>query len=457
MPVRLRITLLFAFLVFLILGVVFAGVYYFSWQARLQTISTRLSNRAITTARLLSQEELFTPDVVKGVDSLTTLTYKRKVVQAYDFQNRLIYSYADLPGDSLTLDREVLNEARLKGRHYFTINGKEAIAYHHKDAHTRLVIVSAGVDGDGELFLSRLARLLLLTYLTAVILVLVSGYFFAGRLIRPVQRITADVADISAQNLARRLATGDTRDEWNELASTLNALLDRLQESFEMQQRFVANASHELFTPLTSLSSQLDVALQRERSAHDYRAVLASVYQDVQHMSKLTQTLLEFAKASGTRGGLEIQRVRIDEVLLRLPAEIAKADPGYVVTLDFEDLPEDEAQLFVYGNEALLFTAIRNLALNACKYSSDKQAQVLLRADGRQIRIGVSDNGIGIPREVIDKIFQPFFRVEENLAGGFGLGLSLTQRIIKLHKGSIEVASEVGRGTQFQVMLPCAW
>ncbi|RYZ00156.1 MAG: HAMP domain-containing histidine kinase, partial [Chitinophagaceae bacterium] len=324
------------------------------------------------------------------------------------------------------------------------------------DAHSRLVIVSAGVDGDGALFLRRLAHLLLLTYLAGVVLVLVSGYFFAGRLIRPVQRITADVADISAQNLARRLDAGDTRDEWNELARTLNALLDRLQESFEMQQRFVANASHELFTPLTSLSSQLDVALQRERSAADYHAVLSSVYQDVQHMSKLTQTLLEFAKASGTRGGLEIERVRIDEVLLRLPAAISKADPRFGMSLRFEDLPEDEALLFVYGNEALLFTAIRNLALNACKYSPDHQADILLRVASRQVEITVSDNGIGIPQELLDKVFQPFFRVEENLAGGFGLGLSLTQRIIKLHKGSIEVTSETGVGTRFTVFLPGA-
>ncbi|RYY96762.1 MAG: sensor histidine kinase, partial [Chitinophagaceae bacterium] len=146
MPVRLRITLLFAFLVFLILGLVFTGVYYFSWEARLETITARLTNRGITTARLLSQGGRFSHEVVKGLDSLTAITYKQKVVQAYDYRNRLIYHYSDLPGDTMSLDRDVLDEARIKGKHYFTINGKEAVAYHHKDAHSRLVIVSAGVD-----------------------------------------------------------------------------------------------------------------------------------------------------------------------------------------------------------------------------------------------------------------------------------------------------------------------
>jgi signal transduction histidine kinase len=129
--------------------------------------------------------------------------------------------------------------------------------------------------------------------------VLAVGYFFSGRLLQPVRSITQDVADISAQNLVRRLATGSTKDEWYHLASTLNDLLNRLQESFDMQRGFIANASHELSTPLTSISSQLEVALQRERSAEDYRRVMQSTYQDVKHMSRLTHTLLEFRQSFG--------------------------------------------------------------------------------------------------------------------------------------------------------------
>jgi signal transduction histidine kinase len=184
---------------------------------------------------------------------------------------------------------------------------------------------------------------------------------------------------------------------------------------------------------------------------------MQSIYQDVQHMIKLTQTLLEFAKASGNSGGLEINLVRLDEIVLGLPAEVVKIDPSYSVQLQFEDLPEDEGKLFVFGNEALLSTAIKNIVINACKYSDDHRALVSLQAQENDLFIAVKNKGNGIPQEELESIFQPFYRIEENrTAGGFGLGLSLAKRIIKLHKGLIQVRSEMGGETTFIIQLPAA-
>jgi signal transduction histidine kinase len=273
----------------------------------------------------------------------------------------------------------------------------------------------------------------------------------------PIKRISEDVTEISAQNLARRIQTGTSKDEWYQLSNTLNELLNRLQESFELQRRFISNASHELSTPLTAISSQLEVSLQRERDAEEYRKVMQSIYQDVRHMSKLTQTLLAFAKASGNAGGLEINLIRIDEIILRLPAEVSKMNPLFTVKLEFEDLPEGEENLLIFGNETLLLTAIKNIVINACKYSDDHLANVILRINGNQLLILIQDNGQGIAKDEIGNIFQPFYRVEETRsAGGFGLGLSLAERIIKIHKGSIQVKSIVGEGTIFIIQLPGA-
>jgi len=235
-------------------------------------------------------------------------------------------------------------------------------------------------------------------------------------------------------------------------------LLDRLQQSFELQRRFIANASHELSTPLTAISSRLEISLGREREAAEYRQVMQSIYQDVQQMCKLTQTLLEFAKASGNAGGLEINLVRMDEIILRLPAEASRINPEYTVRIDFENLPEQEEFLLVFGNEALLFTAIKNIVLNACKYSPDRTANVLLKVEpDHQITISVQDRGPGIKPEELENIFQPFYRIEGNVtANGFGLGLSLASRIIKIHKGNIVVKSVVGAGTTFLIQLPGA-
>ena len=273
----------------------------------------------------------------------------------------------------------------------------------------------------------------------------------------PLRKIADNVNKISVQNLEERIKTSKGKDEWEYLATTLNKLLNRLQESFDVHRRFISNASHELLTPLTSISSQLEISLNRDREAQEYRKVMGSVYQDVYRLGKLTQTLLEFARTSSDPGGLEIDLVRIDEILLALPSEISKLNESYLVNLSFEDLPEEEEKLFVFGNEQLLSTAIRNIVINACKYSDDHQAAVRLRYHNYSLLIDIKDNGKGINEDEKEKIFQPFYRVDNgNPNQGFGLGLSLTQQIIKLHKGTLTLESSTNKGSIFSIVLPDA-
>jgi two-component system sensor histidine kinase ArlS len=457
MPIRLRIAFLYFAIVFVILGIVCSTIYYFSYHYRLDNIKARLATRSLNTARLLSRKETFNSSLVLQIDSLRTVLYKNNILEAYTTDFKKIYSFRDQSNEEIPVSREILREAMAKGRVYFTLPGKEALALNYQDERVHLIMVAAGNDVEGWANLRSLGRLLLIAFLIGNGLVLLSGYFFAYSLLQPIRNISRDVAEISAQNLARRIQAGHPRDEWSQLANTLNELLNRLQDSFEMQRRFISNASHELSTPLTSISSQLEVALQREREAGEYRQVMRSIYQDVQHMSKLTQTLLAFAKASGNPGGLDIQLIRVDEILLRLPAEIIKANSKYSMQLHFEDLPDEASQLLVYGNETLLFTAFKNITLNACKYSWNQQARVCLRTTDNRIEVEIADEGIGIRPEHVDQIFQPFYRVEENLQGGFGLGLSLASRIIGLHKGHINVDSVPGKGTTFSMTLPAAY
>src|SRR6476620_6136936 len=142
MPVRLRITLLYVLLVFIILSMVCTGIYYFFYTARINTIKTRLANRGITTARLLTQREIFDRELIRRIDSSTTLSLGNKTVQAYDYQDRLIYAYSDVPGDTLHIESEILDDARVKGSFYMAIGDKEAVVYHYTDNNARLVIVT---------------------------------------------------------------------------------------------------------------------------------------------------------------------------------------------------------------------------------------------------------------------------------------------------------------------------
>ena len=457
MPVRLRITLLFVILVFIILGIVCSSVYYFSYKERITAIKTRLANKAITTGRLFSQHETFDQKTLRQIDSLTSISLKDKIVQIFDQNNQRIYSYSDQPKDHLAFDKKMLHGLGPNERHYFRSGNKEAVAYRYVERNNDIVIVSAANDQEGKQNLAHLGNILMLSLFGGIMVTLLAGYLFSGKLLMPIKKIATDVSEISVQDLTRRVSTGNVKDEWYSLARTFNKLLDQLQEGFELQRRFIANASHELSTPLTSISSQLEVTLENERKPEDYRNVIQSVYHDVRQMGKLTHTLLEFARASGNKGGLEINLVRIDEIILRLPSEITKLSKEYSAKLEFQGLPENEERLLVFGNEALLLTAIKNIVVNSCKYSENKQAIVRLLIEEKNIIISVKDNGRGIPESEIENIFQPFYRLEEGEAeAGFGLGLSMARQIIKLHKGSINVRSMVGKGTVFTITLPSA-
>ncbi len=459
MPVKYRITGLFTLLVLVILGMVCTSVYYFSYINRIKEIKTRLTNRATTAGRLLSQTGVFNLKLIQRIDASTTVSLKNKVVEAFDLSNNKIYRYSDLETDTIPVPFSIMDDARKYGINYVMINGKDVVVLHYSDAQSNMIIVEAAYDEEGFNKLKQLRLILWLSFAGGIIVTLLSGYFFSGRLLQPLKKITDEVNEISAGSLTRRIGNQKMQitDEWSYLSTTLNQLLNRLQENFEIQGRFIANASHELTTPLTSISSQLEITLQRPRQSDYYEHIIRSVYEDVLHLNKLTVSLLEFAKASGTASGIEIDLLRIDEILLRLPAEMAKSGPEYNISLNFNSLPEQEEKLFIFGNEELLFSALKNIVLNACKYSSNHHAEIDLQIINKEIKIFVKDTGNGISEKETENIFQPFYRSEEARSyEGFGLGLSLSVRIIKLHKGFIQVDSEIGKGTCMTIVLPVA-
>ena len=443
-------------IMFLILSLVCGLIYYYSYQNRLENIRTHLTNRALTTASMLNQPKVFDQNLMLTIDSRVVKSMKNKSIQVYDHNNEKVYNYSDIPGDTIKVNSDILNKARI-AKTFFLDGNKEAIAFNDNIYDNNTVILVSAFDEEGKRNLQRIKVVLWLSLIGGILITFASGYFFSRILLRPIRKIADQINIISAQSLQHRIKSGNRNDEWHYLTDTLNLLLNRLQESFEIQRRFISSASHELSTPLTSISSQLEVSLQRDRAADEYRQVMQSAYQDVRHLIKLTQILLEFATAAGTAGGIDIKLVRIDEVLMRLPAEITKMYKGYSVKLEFDQLPAEEEKLLVFGNAELLFTAIKNIVSNACKYSLNKLAKVKLSVDQNEIIVAVEDNGKGIAENELKNIFQPFYRTEDSRATvGFGVGLPLVNRIIKLHKGQIKVISNVGQGTTFFVHLPVA-
>jgi len=454
MQIKYRITLVYTIIVSVILLTLCYCVYFFSEQNLEQQFKERLRRKAISTAAMLKSVEI-TPDLLKQFNSTTPSAFIEKTVIAIDFKYNETFSFNDPGADSIIVTNDLISKTRARGMFFFNIGKREGIALEYKENNFDYIIIVAAYDGDREGWLSKLRLILIISFFTSISAVVVSGYIFSMELVRPISRLTNRINKISSQELSRRLDTGNGKDELNQLAITINNLLARLQLSFETQKRFIDNASHELLTPLASMGSQLDVALQRDRSNEDYKTVISSVHEDVQNLILLVRSLLDIAKISGSPSGIELASVRVDELLLHLPSEMKKINPQYIVRLNFDDLPDNDSLLTVFGNEPLLLCAIRNIVHNACKFSNNKTANVKLYYAGGNVFVTVEDNGYGIDDSEIKNIFQPFYRNKDMSYSvpGSGLGLPLAEHIVRMYGGNIQVNSQQGKGTIFTITL----
>lgn len=440
-------------LVTAILLVLNVSVYYLTAAESKDVFRKRLKSRASNNAQIFDYFGDTSIYMLQRIDANALTLLPQKSVVIYDTLGNLLYQHRGEFADSLQVDMAMIEDIKSDGETFFTIGERDALGLYYKNERKGFIVLVAAFDEDGRLRLAQLKNILLLSLLIGVAVTLITGFVFSSQLVRPIAEITREVNAISSHDLSKRLPAGSSQDELNQLARTFNDLLNRLQESFTTQRRFISNASHELSTPLTSISSQLQVTLQRERSAKEYQQVLQSIQEDVEQMRQLIKSLLEIAK-TGSQGSIELKELRIDELLLKVTADVQRINEQYDVELQFDELPEDENLCRVYGNFDLLYSAFRNIIENGCKYSPDSRSFVELTFNEDHVFIKVMNKGDVITEHEIEQIFQPFYR-GGNAAEvkGFGLGLPLAKRIIGLHKGNLTVASDLS-GTKFTIKLP---
>ncbi len=433
----------------IVLAALCAFVYYHTAAQKEKDFTTRLRNRAATVASFLFKlpEKDFT--LLSKLDSSTSSLLAFENISIYNNRNQRIYRYAKNVTDTAAIDAEMLNKARLDGQVNTNIGQRQSVALYYQQSESPVVILVSAVDENGILNLYDLRKSLLFALVAGIFLAFISGWFFSRQLLNPISKISTTVTSISATNIEARLPTSTVEDEWNQLAVTFNNLLSRLQESFEIQGRFISNAAHELSTPLTSMSNQIDVVLHKSRTNEEYLAVLQSVKADVHHMTSLTQQLLKLAQTA--RGGaIQTEPVRIDEVLMELPLVLKKISPLYQVKIFFDELPDNEKLCTINGSYELLLSAFKNIAENGCKYATDHRVKISLSFIGNKIIVMFSNKSTALNPEELITIFQPFQRgVNAQDVNGYGLGLSLTRRIILLHKG--EIKAEIPESGEFLV------
>ena len=291
--------------------------------------------------------------------------------------------------------------------------------------------------------------------LISAILAFIGGvvtYFISGHALRPIREFSDKIEEVQAQNLAASRIEENKVKELNQLSVSYNKMLERLSDAFEIQRQFTANAAHELRTPLSLMQVQLDLynSTRHPDNDADTLQTIKMVTEQNGRLSKMVKTLLDMS---------ELQTVgRDDEIMVDALVDEVLADLDPLAQEKNIKLTGKCKNITMVGSDILIYRLVYNLVENAIKYNhSGGQVTVTAYRKEKHVYLSVEDTGNGIPEELRDRVFEPFFRVDKSRSrelGGVGLGLALVREIVRVHDGSIAVRSNPSGGTVFDVILP---
>ena len=275
-------------------------------------------------------------------------------------------------------------------------------------------------------------------------------FFISGHALKPLYDFSKKIEEVQAQNLSDSRIEENKFSELNQLSVSYNKMLERLSEAFKLQRQFTANAAHELRTPLAVMQLQIDLYNSSKHPDNDTSAqqTISMITEQTERLSKMVRTLLDMS---------ELQTIARDE-------EIAIAALVEEVLADLEPLAQEKGinliekcdNVLLMGSDILIYRLVYNLVENAIKYNfSGGTVTVTATQQNSQLHLTVEDTGNGIPEELKERIFEPFFRLDKSRSrelGGVGLGLALVHEIVRVHDGSITVRSNPSGGTIFDVM-----
>ena len=435
MKIRTTLTLQYAGITAAVFFAFVIAVYYVSEHSRSNAFFRNLQSEAITKAHLFLNNQVD----AKTMQSIYLNNQKfinEVEVAVYTTDFKILYHDAlqnDIVKETPEMVKRILKQKNIS----FYVDEYQAIGLVYPFEGQYYIVTAAAYDGYGYANRDALRNMLILLFIGGLTMLVIVGYI------------------LSASHIDKRLPVKNEQDELGELSITFNALLERLEKSFNSQKMFVSNVSHELRTPMAALTAELDLALLKERTSGQYQAAIGNALQDSRRIINLIDGLLNLAKADYQSEQITMEEVRLDELLLDARELVLKAHPDYHIELVFEQEAEEDNVLTVIGNSYLLTTAFVNLVENNCKYSSNRTSSVLIAYWEQWAIIRLSDNGVGMSDADKENLFKLFYRGEnKNIAPGNGIGMVLTQKIIHLHKGELTVSSHKDEGTTFVVKLP---
>ncbi len=278
--------------------------------------------------------------------------------------------------------------------------------------------------------------------------------WLARQVLTPIDQVSRTASNITGQSLDTRIAMTAPYAEFQHLAQAFNSMLDRLQQSFDAQHRFVADAAHELKTPLTAMKGHMEVILQKSRTPEEYREAIVATLGDTERLNQLTKSLLALAQLSGDRPSKNLESVNLQEVAQEVQNElqILAEDKGITLRVESEAVPP------ILGDAVQIKRMVINLLDNALRHTPiGGTVRVHVAREQQEVTLSVADTGPGIAPEHLPHLFDRFYRVDtarDRQSGGTGLGLALVKEIAEAHDGQVHVESKVGKGTVFTIQFP---
>ena len=451
MNIKTSLTLKFTGIVAAILLVFSIFTYEFSEIFRKHAFTDRIQGVAEKVAKGYLEKNFVTSDVLKIIyqEQLTRFPNERLIIA--DSIKNIIFS-SHHPND---VELNLLNNLlQVKKEISFNDKDVEYVAFLSNIDGKNYYIVNSAVDKAGRQKLSFLQSLLIILNFVGIILAAITGWVFSKNALSPIKAVISQVDKINEANLHKRVNQGNGKDEIALLAINFNKMLERIERSFFLQKMFVANASHEFRTPLTSMKGQIEVTLLKSRSQEEYEQTFKSILEDIENQIELINGLNELAKANANFPNIAFKEISVIEVFIETKEEIKKRNKHFKIQLNLDEFPNNEEQIKIKGDFSLLKSVFINLIENACKFSNDNACNVKLVFGEEYVKVIISDNGPGISKTDLPHIFEPFYRSNETRnVHGYGIGLSLVKKTVEMHQGEVEIESNIGRGTTVSVVL----
>ncbi len=395
----------------------------------------------------LSEE---TDEIWNQIFRHTLHTPKKTYIQLSDRKGNILYRSYNLATDTLLLNDTIPSSSIALMTGY--LNGEPIRTAATRDKNYTYIV--GYPEAELRDLLDGFYFIFLVLVPIVVALSAIGGLALADRALAPVHDISTRARKITAENLDQTIPIKNERDEIGKLTATINDMVRRLHESFAQVRQFSADASHELRTPLTVMRGEIEIALRSPKTPEEYRNTLESSLEEILRMSTIIDNLLTLGKADQGTLDVTFSEVNLKELVEELYEDSMILAEEKEIHVDLEAA----TPLVIVGDRFRLHQLFLNLVDNAIKYTPEGGTVRLTtaREDGSAV-FTVSDTGIGIPKDEQVKIFDRFYRIDKARSrekGGSGLGLSIAKRIAELHRGTIEVTSELGKGSTFTVKLP---